>query len=96
MIDEFEDRAATKDLELTQGMVGGTHEVSATIVEFAPVLLEAGLLLGATAVWITAAGALVADTWRLNNAVEPEPLYPWKREGRKSQTRFAFDDWEGI
>lgn len=56
----------------------------------------AGLLLGATAVWITAAGALVADTWRLNNAVEPEPLYPWKREGRKSQTRFAFDDWEGI
>ena len=52
----------------------------------------AGGLLGLTAVWITVAGALVADTWRLNNAVTPEPLYPYKKEGRKSQTRFVFED----
>ena len=29
----------------------------------------AGSLLGITAVWITVAGTLVADTWRLNNEV---------------------------
>ena len=52
----------------------------------------AGILLGLTGVWITAAGAIVADTWRLNNAVTPEPLYPYKKEGRKSQTRFTFED----
>ena len=28
----------------------------------------AGLLLGATGLWITVAAALVADTWRVNNA----------------------------
>ena len=51
----------------------------------------AGTLLALTAVWIGAAGALVADTWRINNAVRAEPLYPWKLKGRSSQTRFWFE-----
>lgn len=74
-------------------VLGSTLYAAKQYYDIAP---TAGLLLGATAVWITVAGALVADTWRLNNAVEAEPLYPWKREGRKSETRFAFDDWTGI
>jgi len=49
----------------------------------------AGLLLGLTAVWIAVAGTLVADTWRLNNNVETEPLYPYKSDG--VQTRFWFE-----
>ncbi len=52
----------------------------------------AGGLLGLTAVWLTVAGALVADTWRINNEVEPEPLYPYKREGTRSTTRFWFEE----
>ena len=51
----------------------------------------AGYLLGATAVWILVAGALVADTWRINNAVAPEPLYPYKKVGYRSQTRLFFE-----
>ena len=51
----------------------------------------AGLLLGATGLWITVAGALVADTWRVNNARRPEPLYPYKEVGTTSQTRFFFE-----
>lgn len=51
----------------------------------------AGGLLAATAVWITVAGALVADTWRLNNAATPEPLYPYKAKGTRSATRFSFE-----
>ena len=51
----------------------------------------AGELLAVTAVWITVAGALVADTWRINNAVNPEPLYPYKAKGMRSQTRFFFE-----
>ena len=52
----------------------------------------AGGLLALTAVWITVAGALVADTWRINNERAPEPLFPYKRKGRVSQTRFWFED----
>jgi len=52
----------------------------------------AGMLLGLTAVWITVAGALVADTWRVNNEVEPEPLFPYKRPGYRSQTRLFFEE----
>jgi benzodiazapine receptor len=52
----------------------------------------AGQLLGLTAVWITVAGVLVADTWRINTEVAPEPLYPYKRQGRRSQTRFSFEE----
>jgi len=53
----------------------------------------AGQLLGLTAVWITVAGALIADTWRINSAEsggkwEGEPLFPYK--GGVS-TRFWFD-----
>ena len=51
----------------------------------------AGGMLAVTAVWITVAGALVADTWRINNAVTPEPLYPYKAKGMRSQTRFWFE-----
>ena len=51
----------------------------------------AGILLGITAVWITVAGALVIDTWRLTNEVRPEPLYPYKAKGQKSGTRFFFE-----
>ena len=52
----------------------------------------AGGLLGASAVWITIAAVLVGDTWRVNDAVRPEPLFPYKRAGRKSQTRLVFED----
>ena len=51
----------------------------------------AGLLLGATGLWITVAAALVVDTWRVNNARQPEPLYPYKEKGTNSQTRFFFE-----
>ena len=55
------------------------------------VVPAAGLIFGLTAVWITVAGALVADTWRINNEVEPEPLFPYKQKGRRSKTRFTFE-----
>jgi len=53
----------------------------------------AGQLLGLTAVWITVAGLLIADTWRINSAEaggkwEGEPLYPYKGG---VATRFWFD-----
>lgn len=48
----------------------------------------AGKLLGLTALWITVAGTLVADTWRVNNEDGTEPLYPYKGD---SQTRFWFE-----
>ena len=60
--------------------------------QFYEVNPTAGLLLGATGVWITVAGLLVADTWRINDAVSAEPLYPYKRKGYRSQTRFTFED----
>jgi len=49
----------------------------------------AGGLLGLTCVWITVASVLVADTWRVNNAVKPEPLFPYRRRG--APTRFWFE-----
>ena len=53
----------------------------------------AGSLLGLTAVWISVAGLLIADTWRINSGEaggkwEGEPLYPYKGE---VSTRFWFD-----
>jgi benzodiazapine receptor len=53
----------------------------------------AGSLLALTAVWITVAGLLIADTWRINSAEsggkwEGEPLYPYKGE---VTTKFFFD-----
>ena len=60
--------------------------------QFYDVSPVAGGLLGLTAVWITVAGALVADTWRINNAVAPEPLYPHKPPGTISVTRLLFED----
>lgn len=53
----------------------------------------AGQLLALTAVWITIAGALIADTWKINSEEaggkwEGEPLYPYKGE---VTTRFWFD-----
>jgi translocator protein len=59
--------------------------------QYYDVLPLAGLLLGATAVWIAVAGALVADTWRINNDVSAEPLYPYKREGSRSLTRLRIE-----
>jgi len=56
----------------------------------------AGVLLGLTAVWITVAGALVVDTWRLNNEVAAEPLYPYKKVGYRSVTRLFFEAAESI
>ena len=52
----------------------------------------AGGMLALTAVWLTVAGALVADPWRVNNEVKAEPLYPYKRKGRASQTRLSFEE----
>ena len=37
------------------------------------------------------AAALVADTWRINNEVEAEPLYPYKEKGTISATKFFFE-----
>lgn len=53
----------------------------------------AGSLLALTAVWITVAGLLVADTWRINSAEvggkwEGEPLFPYKGQ---VDTRFWFE-----
>ena len=49
----------------------------------------AGGLLGLSCVWIAVAAALVTDTWRVNNAVTAEPLFPYKRKG--VPTRFTFE-----
>jgi hypothetical protein len=55
----------------------------------------AGMLLGVPALWITVAGTLVADTWRVNNEGEAgaaaEPLYPYKGD---VTTRFWFESAE--
>jgi len=59
--------------------------------QFYDVQPQAGGLLALTALWISAAGALVADTWRLNNEVSEEPLYPYKRKGAISRTRLTFE-----
>jgi len=50
----------------------------------------AGKLLGLTALWITVAGALVTDTWRLNPGEDGEldPLYPVKGD---AETKFLFE-----
>lgn len=51
----------------------------------------AGKLLGATAIWLTIASALIIQTWRLNlNGGELESLLPMKVDGEKSKTQF---DW---
>lgn len=47
----------------------------------------AGACLAATAVWITVAGALIADTYRVNNADGDEPLYPYVGQ---ASTEFAW------
>ena len=62
-----------------------------TAKQYYDIVPLAGLLLALTAVWIAIAGALVIDTWRINDAVEPEPLYPYKATGRKSITRLFFE-----
>uniref|UniRef100_A0A7S1FM29 Uncharacterized protein n=1 Tax=Corethron hystrix TaxID=216773 RepID=A0A7S1FM29_9STRA len=51
----------------------------------------AGKLLGATALWIATASALIADTWRLNkrNDGSLAPLYPAVGE---ANTRFFFEE----
>ena len=41
-------------------------------------LPEAGSFLAPTALWITVAGLLIADTWRVNNTEGQEPLWPYK------------------
>ena len=61
--------------------------------QFYSVSEKAGSLLGLTAVWITVAGLLIADTWRINAAEagskwEGEPLFPVKGE---VATRFWFE-----
>jgi len=53
---------------------------------------QAGMVLGLSAVWITIAAVLIGDTWRINDAVRSEPLYPYKKKGRKSVTRLSFED----
>eukprot|EP00900_Chrysochromulina_parva_P001480 jgi/Chrpa1/11332/Chrysochromulina_OHIO_Genome00016952-RA len=65
-------------------------------LQYYDVLPLAGQLLGGTALWITVAGALVTDTWRINNEVKPEPLYPYKRKGFKSRTRLLIESFEGF
>ncbi len=52
----------------------------------------AGKLLGATAIWLTIASALIIQTWRLNlnDDGELESLLPMKVDGEKSKTQF---DW---
>lgn len=46
------------------------------------VLPLAGQVLLPTCVWLTAAAALVTDTWRLNSAEGDEPLFPYKGSAR--------------
>lgn len=38
----------------------------------------AGQLLVPMCLWLTVAGTLIADTWRVNNTAGDEPLYPYK------------------
>jgi len=60
--------------------------------QFGDVTPLAGQLLGLTTVWLTAAALLIADTWRINNAVESEPLYPYKQRDMRSVTRLSFEE----
>ena len=57
--------------------------------QYAAVDSTAGTCLGLTAVWITVAATLIADTWRINNEDGAEPLYPYK--GGEATTRFFFE-----
>jgi Tryptophan-rich sensory protein (mitochondrial benzodiazepine receptor homolog) len=53
----------------------------------------AGKLLGATAIWLTIAGTLIAEIWRLNpdeTTGERESLLPMKNVGEDSVTTFAW------
>jgi len=52
----------------------------------------AGKLLGATALWIVTAAALITQTWRLNPDKEGklDKLYPTKEEGKESITQFSW------
>lgn len=56
----------------------------------------AGKLLGATAIWLTVAGALITEIWRLNPADETtgekESLLPRKQVGEDSVTTFAWGE----
>lgn len=52
----------------------------------------AGKLLGATAIWLTIASALIIDTWRLNPDQNGErgSLLPRKVVGEESVTTFSW------
>ena len=56
----------------------------------------AGALLALAATWNAVVAAAAADTWRLNNAVRAEPLYPHKVAGMRSQTRLTIEAFEGL
>lgn len=54
----------------------------------------AGKLLGATAIWLSIASALIIQTWRLNGNKEDggrlESLLPMKVKGEQSKTKFSW------
>lgn len=52
----------------------------------------AGKLLGATAIWLTIASALIIQTWRLNVDEEGkmDSLLPMKVDGEESKTQFSW------
>ena len=64
--------------------------------QYSDVAPAAGALLALAATWNAVAAAAAADTWRLNNAVRAEPLYPHKVAGMRSQTRLTIEAFEGL
>lgn len=71
------------------GVTGVVASVAFATSQYYEVSPLAGQLLGATAIWLCTATALITDTWRLNprSSGEREPLYPVVGE---AETEFAW------
>ena len=90
--------------QAAEGRVGAAVPGSALVClsalyaakQYSDVAPAAGALLALAATWNAVAAAAAADTWRLNNAVRAEPLYPHKVAGMRSQTRLTIEAFEGL
>jgi len=75
------------------GVLGVVASALFAAQEYYQVLPMAGMLLGATAVWLVTASALIADTWRLNPDADGslDVFYPTKQPGTDTSiTSFAW------
>lgn len=75
------------------GVLGVVASALFAAQEYYQVMPTAGMLLGATTVWLVTASALITDTWRLNPDADGnlDVFYPTKQQGTDtSLTSFAW------